>query len=181
MKTKTKLKDKVTKQKRSSFAKGGSSLFIQNNDIANKSKSLSRKDKKIHATMASLTCILEENHHVGEVMSDLAVEAKEWASGTPPSKRMLQKHSRNLKLCQFVLDGTEKVMISAAEVTSPLAGMVQLYKRQQVETKYNDAFKNPCSTFEVHTLIEVRYNVSYLSQRSCYVYIIISNNRIPLI
>ena len=76
MKNKNKAQDKVKKKGRSSFAKKGSSIFIQKNKSVNESKSLSRKDKKIHATMASLTCILEENHHVGEVMSDLSVEAK---------------------------------------------------------------------------------------------------------
>ena len=58
MKTKNKLQNEVTKKGRSSFAKQGSSIFIQKNETVNEIKSLSTKDKKIHFLKCNLavTC-----------------------------------------------------------------------------------------------------------------------------
>ena len=137
------LKQQPRKKGRGFFGKDRNSVFkVQSNDNGGETISLSKKDQQVKATLASIKCIFDENHHVANMMNDLATEAKDWAVSTPPSKRSLTKLSKNLNLCKSVLDRSSNVMLKSIELTSPLAGMVPLFKRQEVARKGTKALSN---------------------------------------
>ena len=114
------------------------SMFItEKTSNDNEPTSLSRKDKKVFATMNIFKCVLDETVNVGNLLGEMSTELSDWSAGKKPSQRIINKHCRNMNLCKEVLQGTTEEITKSAQETSPISGMLQIFHRQRVYEKTN--------------------------------------------